>query len=149
MLVEAALRNVSVSTVMRPPSEPVHAVLSLQRLVDERVLTMAERAFLVEDGQRVIGLITTSDLAKHPRDEWNRTSVQQAMVPTEKVVTVEPHTELLEALKLMQEHDIHQLPVLDDGRVLGMVTRGDVMRQIELRAEFRARDAASFPGSGS
>ena len=49
----------------------------------------------------------------------------------------------------MQEHDIHQVPVLDDGRVLGMVTRGDVMRQIELRAEFRARDAASFPVSGS
>ena len=77
---------------MRPPSEPVRAVLSLQRLVDERVLTMAERAFLVEDGQRVIGLITRATSRSYPRDEWNRTSVQQAMVPTEKVVTVEPQT---------------------------------------------------------
>jgi len=151
MLVEAALKNVSVSTVMRRPPEPVHAVLSLQRLVDERVLTMAERAFLVQDGQRVVGMITTSDLAKHPRDEWNRTTVQQAMVPTDKVVTVRPETELLEALKLMQEHDIHQLPVIEDGHVLGMVTRGDVIRQIELRTEFQrpSDDSARLDGWSS
>ncbi len=139
LLVETALRNVSVASVMRPPPEPVHAVLSLQRLVDERVLTMAERAFLVEDGGRVVGLITTSDLAKHPRDEWNRTTVQQAMVPTDKVITVLPETELLEAMKQMQEHDIHQLPVIEDGQVLGMLTRGDVMQQIQLRTEFTRR----------
>lgn len=137
MLVESALADVDASTVMRPGPEPVLASTSLQALVDDRVLRTAERAFLVEQGSAVVGLITTSDITKVPREEWGGTPVRAAMVPAERVVTVEPRTRVIEALKLMQQHDVHQLPVLDHGRVVGLLTRGDVLRQIEVRSILR------------
>ncbi len=55
------------------------------------------------------------------------------MIPSEPVITISPQTRVIDALRLMQEHDIHQLPVLSDGRVAGMLTRADVIRHIELR----------------
>ena len=139
MLVETALKDVETSTVMRAAPKPVDADLPLQWFVDERLLETAERASLVARDTVVVGLITAGDVMKVPRDRWSATPVASAMVPVERVFTVTPRTGVIEALRLMREHDVHQLPVLDDGRVLGMLTRGDLMRQIELRTVFRER----------
>ena len=135
--VESALKDVHVAAVMRPAPEPVHAALALQRLIDERLLATAERAFLIERDGAIAGLITATDIAKVPRERWAGTRVEEAMVPAEQVVTVTPDTGLVEAMRLIQQHDVDQLPVIDDGRIVGMLTRGDVMRHIELRTVFR------------
>ena len=42
-------------------------------------------------------------------------------------------------MQLMQEHDVHQLPVLDGGQLVGMLTRGDVLNQLEVRLQFSER----------
>ncbi|MBM3139453.1 MAG: CBS domain-containing protein [Chloroflexi bacterium] len=58
------------------------------------------------------------------------------MVPADQVVVVAPDATVLDAMKLMQQHDIHQVPVLEHGRLVGLLTRADVLRQLELRALF-------------
>ncbi len=132
VLLERALGGVTASDIMRPPPTPVPENWSLQRLADERVLGDAERAFLTESLGRVSGLITITDLTRVPRERWGETVVREAMVPSVDVHTIEPTTSVLEAMRLMQEHDVNQLPVLDDGRLVGMLTRGDVLQRLEL-----------------
>lgn len=131
--VESALTSLSVADVMQTAPEPVHATLSLEQLIDQRLLESGTRAYLVERERVLIGLITAADVTRVARDRWPLTPVQDAMIPAERVTTVTPETGVMEALRLMQEHDVHQLPVLEDGRVVGLLSRGDVMRQIELR----------------
>ena len=139
LVVESSLRAVRVAAVMRPAPEPVHGALSLDRLIDERLLETGTRAFLVERDGVLIGLITAADVTKVPRARWGTTPIEAAMIPAERVTTVTLDTGVIEALRLMQRHDIHQLPVLEHGRVVGLLTRGDVMRQIELRTVFGDR----------
>lgn len=134
VLVERALKGVVAADIMRPPTLPVPENWSLQRLADERILGDAERVFLTESLGRVSGLITITDLTRVPRARWNETVVREAMVPSENVHTIAPTTTVLEAMRLMQEHDVNQLPVLQDGRMLGMLTRGDVLQRLELKA---------------
>ncbi len=134
VLVERALRDVVASDIMRPPAEPVPEAWSLQRLAEDRVLGEAERAFLTESLGRVSGLITITDLTRVPRGRWSETTVRDAMVPSADVKTIEPGTSVLEAMRLMQEHDVNQLPVLEDGRCVGLLTRADVMKRLELKA---------------
>ena len=134
VLLERALQDLWVRDVMRPAPEPVAETWSLQRVADERVLARAERALFVEDMGHVSGLITVADLSKVPRAEWETTTVRAAMVPSERVITVTSDASALEATRLMQEHDVHQLPVIDDGRLVGLLTRGDVLRRLELNA---------------
>jgi len=51
-----------------------------------------------------------------------------------RVITVTSGASALEAMRLMQEHDVHQLPVIDDERLVGLLTRGDVMSRLELNS---------------
>lgn len=52
----------------------------------------------------------------------NRPVVQCMTAPA---VTIEPHTRLLEAMQLLVEHEIRRLPVVQAGRLVGIVTYGD------------------------
>ncbi|MCC6237010.1 MAG: site-2 protease family protein [Dehalococcoidia bacterium] len=136
MVVETALRDVPVSSAMQPAPTAVPAATSVQEVVDTRMLATGERAFLVEEGGVIVGLLTATDISRVPREEWPSAVARRVMVPAERVHTVEPRTRLLEAMQLLQEHDVHQLPVLQQGRVVGILTRADVMRHIELRTAF-------------
>jgi CBS domain-containing protein len=49
------------------------------------------------------------------------------------VTAVQPDAQLADALKAMLAGDFEQLPVLDDGRLIGVLTRADIIRQIQLR----------------
>ena len=148
MRVESALEDVHVSTVMRGDPATVDAALSLQRLVDERLLETGTRAYLVERDGVLIGLITAAEVTRASRDRWSVTTVEAAMIPAERVITVAPETGVVEALRLMQQHDVHQLPVLERGRVVGLLSRGDVLRQIELRSVFAERGRGRGGASG-
>jgi CBS domain-containing protein len=57
-------------------------------------------------------------------------------------VTVTPRSTLAEALEALGKGDFEQVPVVEDGRVLGLITRADVVRQFQLRAEL-GLDAAN------
>jgi Zn-dependent protease len=138
MVVERALEHIVVRDVMREPPEPVGDDWSLQRIVDDRVLGRAERCIFVQRDGAAVGILTTSDIAAVPRDRWPQTPAHEAMVPADRVIVVAPNASVLDAMKLMQEHDIHQVPVLTNGQLVGLLTRADVIRQLELRSAFSA-----------
>jgi Zn-dependent protease/CBS domain-containing protein len=136
MVLDRALARVLARDVMRPPPEPMPESSSLQRIVDERVLARGERCVLLEREGRVSGILTTTDLTKVPRDQWPMTSARNAMVPAEEVATITPTTLANEAVRLMGERDVHQLPVIDGGQLVGLLTRGDILNHIQTRMQF-------------
>jgi CBS-domain-containing membrane protein len=70
-----------------------------------------------------------------PRDAWSTTPVVQVMMPM-PLKTVAPDTDLAVALRLLVEGRFHQLPVLTDGTVVGMLDRADILRFVQLRDAF-------------
>jgi CBS domain-containing protein len=92
---------------------------------------------VVAGGSQVIGIITEGDLARLP----DLTGVSAADVMTGPVATVGEDTPAREALRLMGEHGIGRLPVLDARRrLVGIVSRRDVFTEllpgdIELRRQ--------------
>jgi CBS-domain-containing membrane protein len=52
------------------------------------------------------------------------------------VVTVSPNTDVAEAVRLLGEHDVSALPVVDeDGAVVGIISEGDLLRREEIGTE--------------
>ena len=135
--VEHALERLTARSVMREAPLAVDGTLTLQQLVDDYVLGTAERAFLVAEDGAVVGMVTNSDIMRLPRERWAETRVIEAMIPADDVVTVSAEQPLFEALRLMQRHDIHQVPVLSQGRLVGMLTRADVLQHVEVRSQFQ------------
>ena len=133
LMAEILLKDIPASLLMVPPPPPIEANTSLINIVDERVTSSLDRVFLVRRADRVVGLLTVTDIVRVPRGEWLTKLAGEVMVPAEKVMTITPDTSIVDAMRIMQEHAVHQLPVLDEGRLVGMVTLAEVVRQAEIR----------------
>ena len=79
---------------------------------------------VVSDG-KLVGMVTDRDLRAHV-GYLERTKVNGAM--TEKVRTVSPSTTLEEAAQILLKFQIGGLPVVDNGRLVGIITTSDVMK---------------------
>lgn len=77
---------------------------------------------VLEDGVRIIGICTERDImrAVAQRARAAEARVRQWMTPD--VVTIEPETPIEDARKIMLEHNFRHLPVVRDGRPLGIVS---------------------------
>jgi len=125
--------NVTVSQVMNPNPATVPANISLQRLVDEFLLPQGWRSACVLQGDRFAGLITLSGVRHIPREGWSQTPVGLAMVPVEKLHVVSPEQSFEKVLPLMVHQDVNQVPVISADQLVGMLSREDVLRFIEIR----------------
>jgi Zn-dependent protease len=126
-------KGVSVGQVMNLHPATVPANISLQRLVDEFLLPQGWRSACVLQGDRFAGLITLSDVRHIPQEEWSQTPVGLAMVPQEKLYVVSPEQSFEQVLPLMVSRDVNQVPIVSDDRLVGILSREDVMRFMDVR----------------
>jgi CBS domain-containing protein len=84
----------------------------------------------VVEGDRLVGALTDRDIAIRVVAEGRDPDSTKAKdVASKDVVTVDPQQDLDEALRLMAEHQLRRLPVVEeDGRVVGVVAQADVAR---------------------
>ncbi|MCP4573989.1 MAG: CBS domain-containing protein [bacterium] len=112
---------------------PIHSVTP-----EDTVLTAVERmvehnvgAMLVLEETTIVGIITERDYLRITTVEGRRshnTPVKELM--SHKVLYVTPETELEQVMALMTEKRIRHVPVLTEGRLKGIVSIGDVVKQI-------------------
>jgi len=95
---------------------------------------------VVDENGHLVGIVTLGDVREaSPSDatslsifELNyllaRLTVDKIM--TRKVITVTPDTPIYEAARLMLEHKIGGLPVVENGRVVGIITESDIFKMV-------------------
>src|SRR5262249_39978307 len=93
------------------------------------------RAAPVIRAGRFAGLITLADVLQTPHDEWARTLVSAAMTPLDRLVVGAPEQEGNEALTLLAERDVNQVPVGLDGAVVGMLGRDALVNSLATQGE--------------
>ena len=132
------LRGLLVADVMTRDCAVVEAAMSLQEFVDEHLLRTGRRCFVVVEDGRVAGLITPQEVKSVARVQWPESSVRQVMRPLDGLRTVPPESSVADSLETMAREDVHQLPVVSEGRLQGVISRGDVLRVLKAREELRA-----------
>ncbi|MDG9689094.1 CBS domain-containing protein [Streptomyces sp. DH17] len=103
--------------------EPQTSVTAVARIMRDRDLG----AVLVTDGDELRGLVTDRDLVIRSVAEGGdpeRTTVAGAC--SDDLVTVRSDDELNHAVELMRDHAVRRVPVIDDGRPVGIVSLGDL-----------------------
>ncbi|NEB06294.1 CBS domain-containing protein [Streptomyces sp. SID13726] len=102
--------------------EPQTSVTAVARIMRDQDLG----AVLVTDGDELRGLVTDRDLVVRSLAEGGdpeRTTVAGAC--SDHLVTVTPEDDLDHAIGLMREHAVRRIPVVENGRPVGVVSLGD------------------------
>lgn len=133
LVFEQRLRRVKVADVIHPDDTTVSPDMTVAELVDQYILPAARRAVPVAQDGRLVGIVTISDIGKVPPEQRGVVTVAQVMGGKERLHTVRADSRVLDAFELLSEHDLEQLPVMDGDRFVGLLTRADVARQLQLR----------------
>jgi Zn-dependent protease/predicted transcriptional regulator len=133
LIVRDLLEDVPVTRLLRR-IEPVSAELDLDALVFARLLPGIDPAVPVERDGRLAGIITLADVRRIPREGWAAHRVGEVMTPAERLHVLDAHADLYTTLTTMARTGVAQLPVIDDGSFLGLVTRADIARWVSVQA---------------
>ena len=149
---EATLREhltgVLVEQVMEKDVSSVRPETNIADLVQTVFIQKRKRAVPVTDGDNLVGVVTISDIKGLPQEKWPVTPVSQIM-HREPIHAVKPEDDLNTAMKLMAQYDLNQIPVLGQGKLVGVLTRADVINYLHLSEELKikGRRKANNPDS--
>ena len=129
------LRGVRARDVMAHNWPVIEGDVNLQRFVDDHLLRSGRRYFVVQENNNAVGLITPHELKDVDRTRWPQTSVHDVMVPLDRLHSVQGTTPVTDALEKMGREDVNQLFVLSNRHLDGIISRGDVLRLLQTRAE--------------
>jgi Zn-dependent protease/CBS domain-containing protein len=138
MQMRRALAGVQAVQAMTRDCPAVSGGISLTEFVEQFLLPSGRRCFIVGERELPRGIITLTDVRAVPRDQWEVTSVQAVMRPLAQLHAVTPGTEIEQVLRLMDEHNIGQVAVMQDGQLLGLIRRDHLLRLIRNRLELAA-----------
>ncbi len=134
----ALLKDVTTSQAMDDHVQMVPSRQMIRQIVDERVLGMGERFFVVTDEGVPRGILSLTDIVRTPRERWDWVPASQAMVPWVRVVAVGPDTPLIDALQLMTERGVSQVPVIRNDRPVGVLSREMIVNNLRLRSDLKS-----------
>lgn len=134
-LLEHRLERVLVADALDPRPEVVEPATRVGELLETRVLAAGAWRFCVVQGERLVGFVTLRELRRVPLHERASTRVEAVMIPRASVSTVEPSDSLWKALGRMDDQDVHQLPVVDGDRLVGVIRRDRVLAAVRANLE--------------
>lgn len=129
------LSGLSVKDLMSPTFETVDPHISLYDFVNQQLMRTGKRCFLVMENGHLLGMVTPKEVRQVEPSRWPHKQVIDVMRPVSQIHFVAPDTAAKEALEIMGREDVHQLPVISNGKVVGIVSRAHILEVLQSRSE--------------
>jgi Zn-dependent protease/predicted transcriptional regulator len=129
------LRGVRVADMMTRDCPVVDGRSNLQTFVDDYLLRSGRRCYLIVEDGAAAGLITPNEVRSVERPRWPYTTVNDVMIPMDRMKTVSPEMPVSEALEILGRANINQLPVTSRGQLEGIISRDHIIQFLVTRAE--------------
>ena len=126
------VRDVMMSNCTRLPKE-----LTVRELVDSYILHSNYQCFPVMDNDVIIGIVTLQTVKNISKDRWESMTMEEAMTPLSEMTSVNPDEEVFTVMQKMSAENVYQFPVVENGQLIGMVSRDNIMNVINLKTELR------------
>ncbi len=130
-LLTTALEDVSVGQAMTRDPETVSPEPSIERFVEEHLFQGQHQGYPVTENGTPLGIITLDRIRQVDRNRWKERTVREVMMPIEEIGVVEPRQKMSEVLTQFRERGRNRILVVEDGKLVGIVTRTDVARWLE------------------
>lgn len=138
LLIRDALEGFTARDLMSPAPLSVHPESTLQEVVESMVRSTGHNSMLVTDESgRPVGVIGVRDVRNIERARWDRVQVRDVMRPEAVAASMEPGEEAGQVLARVSRGE-ELIPVIEAGRLVGVVRRDDVFQRLKVRMELAA-----------
>jgi len=135
LLVKKALAGVRVADVMTKGVVTVEDTYTLEKVVDEFFFCYHFVSFPVMSNGSLVGMLTLNDVRAIPKPQWRVTMVRDVMDRVTPENILQSGDTAMDALSRMLSLGVGRLPVLDGDRLVGIVSRRDIMKLMEFRVD--------------
>jgi len=115
---------------------PIRQQLTV-RAAREYIKNSGQDYFVVLEGGALLGIVALNDV-RISKKHWDNTTIKEVMTPVSHLRTTDPGQPVADILEQMEDYDIKQIPVMEGGKFLGVVSRYDVLRFLRTRAKLEA-----------
>jgi Zn-dependent protease/predicted transcriptional regulator len=124
------LQDVTVGSMMSTPVTTVGPTVPVSQVIG-LMYASKHLGFPVVERDTLVGMITLADVNK--TSPIDREAMQVRDIMSREIITLPPDAQVMDALRIMSAHNIGRIPVVADGNIIGIVTRTDILKVIELR----------------
>lgn len=136
--VRRSVDGVRVGEVMERDAPTVRPTLTLDVFVDQYLLSGTGSAFAVADDGELAGTIDLDRARRVPRGQWPERRITDVMTPLADVRTARQDDPLWPAIERFERERLSVMPVLEEGRLVGVLTREGLLSVIRGRARLAA-----------
>lgn len=123
------LEGIKVKDIMTGDVHTLEANSTVAQAVDT-MFKLKHLGYPVVENGRMLGIVTLTDISRVPQEARDKTPVKDIM--TRKVITLKPDDDAFAALQKLSLNRIGRLVVMDGDRIVGIVTRSDMLKAMEL-----------------
>jgi Zn-dependent protease/CBS domain-containing protein len=133
--VDARIDRLTVGDVVSGAPVTIAPAASIAALLEQFMAHGGGRAVAVVEGDAAIGIVTLDDIRRLPPAERTTSRVADIMTGGGALPTVAPETPLRIAVDAFASGDVEHLPVVENGRLVGVLGRAEVLRAMQAPAK--------------
>ncbi len=129
------LKRFTASQVMIANCPMIPSNVTVSQLVQGYIIPSGCRLFMTADEGKAQGIFTLKDIKSVPQRNWDVTLVKEIITPVDKLKAVHPAQDALSVVEQMNESGMNQVLVASEGRVIGLISRDELMSLVRTRSE--------------
>lgn len=132
---QEALSIIKVKNVMARDIVTINPSIPIDEAVDKYFLRYGYGGFPVVDDGTFLGIITLKEIKNVSREDWSKVKVSDIFVPHIKKWEVTPDSDVMKALELMIKEDKGRIIVMENDKVVGLITRNGIARYLQIKGK--------------
>jgi Zn-dependent protease len=135
VMLRQALSGVQVRQIMTENIISVDWLISITELVQDYIYKHQFTNYPVFNRDEFLGVVSLEGVKTIPKELWGFKQVRDIMTPIEMVSCLKPGDDVSEALSKMVSEDIDNMPVVEDGHLVGIISRRDIMNLFKIKSD--------------
>jgi len=135
LFIRKALEGEHVRRFMKTDLVTVSSSMSIEELVEDYFYKHHFKMYPVLDNSKLIGFVTTRMVKEIPKEDWKLRKVEDIVRPCSNENTVSTDTDAVVALSKMYQSGNSRLMVLEDGKLIGIITLKDMMDFLSIKMD--------------
>ncbi len=132
------LHGIKISEIMTRDLVTIEDSTTLDKLVDDYFLKHRYNSYPVVSNEMLVGIVSIHDVKRVPREDWDKVDVRKILDSKIISLCVSPYDDATSAMSKMIRKGLGRIPVLDNGKLVGIVSHRDIIQIIKHKIDLSA-----------